>query len=204
MDIQYAILGYLSWQPFSGYDLKKLISESDLFYWSGNNNQIYNSLVDLYKRGLVSKEVQLQESLPSKKIYTITQEGRAELHRQMLAAPELPDCHNNFLIQLAWAGDLSPEEIDTLLASYEEEISVQLRMRQVRAGVQPASEPVPEVRQPIPNRTAREQYIWQKIAENMLAQYQHELDWVRQVRSDLSASTGWTGCAWRALDEDQS
>ena len=204
MDIQYALLGYLSWQPFSGYDLKKLISESDLFYWSGNNNQIYNSLVDLYKRGLVSKEVQLQESLPAKKIYTITPEGRAELRRQMLAAPELPECHSNFLIQLAWAGDLSPEEIDSLLASYEEEITVQLRMRQVQAGVQPASDSGAGNRPAMPNRTAREQYIWQKILENLIAQYQHELDWVREVRNDLSTSTGWTGCAWRALEENQS
>ena len=188
MDIQYAILGYLSWRPFSGYDLKKLISESDLFYWSGNNNQIYNNLVDLHRRELVSQEVKLQESLPAKKVYTITAQGRAELHRQMLAAPELPEYHNHFLIQLAWAADLSPQEIDALLASYEEEIAVQLRMRQVQAGVQPAADPGPKDRETVPNRTAREQFIWQKISENLIAQYQHELDWVRQVRAELSAS----------------
>jgi DNA-binding PadR family transcriptional regulator len=204
MDIQYAILGYLSWQPFSGYDLKKLISESDLFYWSGNNNQIYNSLVDLHKRGLVSQEIQLQESLPAKKVYTLTPQGRAELRRQMLAAPELPETHNNFLIQLAWAADLSPEELDALLASYEEEISIQLRMRQVLTGVQPVADPMPVQRQTVPNRTGREQYLWQKIAENLLAQYQHELDWVHQVRVELSTSTSWTGCAWQAVSENQN
>ncbi|RPI32756.1 MAG: DUF4180 domain-containing protein, partial [Chloroflexota bacterium] len=41
MDIKFAILGYLSWRPFSGYDLKKLFADSAAFYWSGNNNQIY-------------------------------------------------------------------------------------------------------------------------------------------------------------------
>ena len=45
MSIEYAILGLLSWKPFSGYDLKKIIAESEVYYWSGNNNQIYNSLV---------------------------------------------------------------------------------------------------------------------------------------------------------------
>ena len=188
MDIQYAILGYLSWRPFSGYDLKKLISESDLFYWSGNNNQIYNTLVDLHRRGLVSQEVQLQESLPAKKVYTLTAAGRAELVRQMQAAPELPEYHNHFLIQLAWAADLSPKEIDTLLASYEEEIAVQFRMRQVQAGVQPVADPGPKDRQTVPNRTARERFLWQKISENLLAQYEHELEWVRMVRAELSAS----------------
>jgi PadR family transcriptional regulator, regulatory protein AphA len=203
MDIQYAILGYLSWQPFSGYDLKKLIAESELFYWSGNNNQIYNSLVDLHKQGLVSQEVQLQESLPAKKVYSITAQGRAELRRQMLAAPELPEFHNHFLIQLAWAADLSPEELDALLASYEGEISVQFRMKQVQAGVKPASDRTPKNRPAVPDRTAREQYLWQKISENLLAQFQHELEWVRQVRAELSASSSWTGCSWRALDEIQ-
>ena len=40
MAIRYAILGLLSWRPFTGYDLKKMIGDSVFLYWSGNNNQI--------------------------------------------------------------------------------------------------------------------------------------------------------------------
>src|SRR5512146_1518055 len=98
MDIQYAILGLLSWKSLSGYDLKKIISGSDLFYWSGNNNQIYNSLILLHKQGLVSQQVLQQESLPAKKIYTITDTGRAALRGWLLSNPELPELRNNFLI----------------------------------------------------------------------------------------------------------
>ena len=68
MDLRSAILGLLSWQPASGYDLKRIISDSDIFYWSGNNNQIYKSLLELLKEGLVTYQVQLQDSLPAKKI----------------------------------------------------------------------------------------------------------------------------------------
>lgn len=175
MTIQYAILGLLSWQPFSGYDLKKIISASDLFYWSGNNNQIYNSLIQLHKEGLVTQQVQYQESLPAKKIYSITEEGRARLHQWVLSEPELPEVHNNFLIQLAWASQLPDSEIDALLGKYEAEIAVQLRMRQGRAAGQTA----------LPKRTATEQFLAEKIAENILATYQHELDWVRRVRQEL-------------------
>ncbi len=175
MDIQYAILGLLSWQPFSGYDLKKLISESDLFYWSGNNNQIYHSLVQLHKDGLVTQQVQYQESLPAKKIYTITEKGREALRGWALANPELPEIHNNFLIQLAWAESLSVAEIDALLARYEEEVGLRLRMQQKKAADLPQA----------PNRSAREEYLWQKIAENMRSALQNEIDWVRQVRKDL-------------------
>ncbi len=66
MTIDYAILGLLSWKPLSGYDLKKLFSDSSILYWSGNNNQIYKALIQLHQDGLVSQETQLQESLPAK------------------------------------------------------------------------------------------------------------------------------------------
>ncbi|MFZ3110044.1 MAG: hypothetical protein WA234_05080 [Rectinemataceae bacterium] len=45
MSIRYAILGFLSWKPFAGYDLKKLLSNSLSFHWSGNNNQVYGTLL---------------------------------------------------------------------------------------------------------------------------------------------------------------
>ena len=93
MDIQYAILGLLSWQPFSGYDLKKIIAESELFYWSGNNNQIYNCLIALHKEGQVTQEVRYQESLPAKKVYSLTETGRERLRSWLQSSPELPELH---------------------------------------------------------------------------------------------------------------
>ena len=175
MDIAFAILGLLSWQPFSGYDLKKIISESDLFYWSGNNNQIYHSLVQLHKTGMVTQQVQYQESLPAKKIYTITEKGRDELCGWLLSEPELPEVRSSFLIQLAFADALPGDALDHLLGKYEEEIAVQLRMRQVHAARPGAA----------PNRTRREQYLWEKISAHLVAAYQRELDWVREVRQGL-------------------
>jgi PadR family transcriptional regulator, regulatory protein AphA len=175
MDIQYAILGFLSWQPFSGYDLKKIISESDLFYWSGNNNQIYKSLIELHQTGQVTQQILYQENLPARKVYSITEKGMDALRVRLLSHPELPEFRNNFLIQLAWSDPLSKEEMDELLGKYEEEIDVQLRMRQVQA-----------LTQNTPQRSPREVYLYQRISENMLASYQHELDWVRQVREALA------------------
>ena len=47
MDVHTAILGWLSWKPASGYDLKRVFSDSEIFYWSGNNNQIYKALLQI-------------------------------------------------------------------------------------------------------------------------------------------------------------
>ncbi len=175
MHLRAAILGLLSWKPASGYDLKRVISDSEIFYWSGNNNQIYKSLVELQKEGLVSYQVQLQESLPAKKVYSITEQGRSALYESLLADPEVPEVHKSFLVQLAWAESLSDEEILSLLQQYEEEIANRLSMFLAQAA-RPGSGP---------SRSRREAYLWKRIAENLSSTYHAELDWVRQTRREL-------------------
>ena len=175
MDIQFAILGLLNRQSLSGYDLKKIIADSDVFYWSGNNNQIYNSLVALHKSGLVTQEIVSQESLPNKKIYSITEAGREKLRTWLLSPPELPEFRDNFLIHLALSELLKSAELDNLLAKYEEEVDVQHRMRQAQVTLLAA----------VPNYSDRERYLWRKILENIAALYRNELEWVRQIRKDI-------------------
>lgn len=175
MDLRSTILGLLSWKALSGYDLKRIISGSEVFYWSGNNNQIYKNLLDLQKEDLVTHQVQLQETLPAKKIYSITEAGLAALRQSLLLTPELPETRKTFLIQIAWAEILSDEELDDLFALYEEEISSQLRMHQAQASVAING----------PARSQREAYLWERIAANTLVTTQAELDWVRQTRQGL-------------------
>ena len=74
--IDYTILGMLSWRPMTGYDMKRMMQDSPVMYWSGNNNQIYKALVQLLDMGYVTNEVQYQESAPNKKVYSITEVGR--------------------------------------------------------------------------------------------------------------------------------
>ena len=176
MTIQYAILGLLSWRPFSGYDLKKVFADSAAFYWSGNNNQIYKALVQLHEEGLVTQEIQHQESLPAKKIYTLTEKGRAALKQWVLFTPELPQFRNTFLIQLAWADLLDGDELDALLAKYEKEVRVQMLMQQEKANREEAS----------PARTRREAYLSEMISQNIISAYENELSWVRKVRHGLN------------------
>jgi PadR family transcriptional regulator, regulatory protein AphA len=102
MSIRFAILGFLSWKPFTGYELKKIFADALSFHWSGNNNQIYGSLVDLHSSGSVSIEVVQQEKFPAKKLYTITEQGRSELREWLLSEPELPILRSLAHVRLAW------------------------------------------------------------------------------------------------------
>jgi PadR family transcriptional regulator, regulatory protein AphA len=175
MSIKYAILGYLSWRPFSGYDLKKMIADSAEMYWSGNNNQIYKTLVQLHEEELVTQQVQYQESLPAKKIYSITEKGLLELKAWVLSVPELPELRNSFLIQLAWADLLTDDEINLLLEKYEEEVQMQLLIQQEKVRRGSLS----------PSRTQREAHLWNMISENTISFYENELNWIKKLRKGL-------------------
>ncbi len=175
MTIKYAILGLLSWKPFTGYDLKKIFAESASFYWSGNNNQIYRTLIQLFDDGIVTKEVLHQENYPSKKIYTITEKGKSELDNWVSSMPEQPQLKNSFLIQLAWADRLAPDDLDSFLKKYEDEVHMQLLMQQEKARRGKVA----------PRRTPRETYLWDKILENRTGFYENELNWISRLRKEL-------------------
>jgi DNA-binding PadR family transcriptional regulator len=180
MSINHAILGILSCRSVTGYDLKKIIQESPFMPWSGNNNQIYKALVEILDEGFVTHEVLHQESSPSKKIYTITEEGLAELKDWVLSSPEPPECKKAFLIQLAWAEQLNAGELDSMLVGYGNELKTQILMqkeKQRRGLFSPA-------------RSARETYLWDMIYENIISSYENELHWLKKLRAGINSDHG--------------
>lgn len=193
MSIEHAILGLLSLNSLSGYDIKKMFAGSPALSWSGNNNQIYTSLLKLHEAGWVSRETQVQETSPTRKIYSITAAGRDELRRWVLSNPDVPQVKNPFLIQLAWADALTNEELDHLLAKYEDEIRVQLLMLEHQKQ-QLNRSPSGVARDAYINvsaaRTPRETFLWTMILENWLSYYRSELDWVGKIRAQPREKKG--------------
>jgi PadR family transcriptional regulator AphA len=188
MSIEFAILGLLSWRPLAGYNIKKMFAGSTALYWSGNNNQIYTSLVKLHKKGWVSQEIELQEDRPSRKIYSITVKGQAELKKWVLSEPEPPQLKNTFLIQLAWADQLDTNELDMLLEKYEAEMQIQLSMLHAQTKQKQDSTsgmPRPTYINTALARTPREALLWNMIQENWISFYQSEVNWVRKLRKQL-------------------
>lgn len=176
MSINYAILGLLSSQSLTGYDLKKIIQESSFLYWSGNNNQIYKALVELLNEGFVTNEVQHQDHSPSKKIYTITPAGLVELRKWVMSAPEPPEMKKTFLIQLAWSDRLEPDELSALLTAYEEEVRAQLLLLEGRSQIPFSTTSL---------RNEREAVLWKMIDANMQSVYRNELVWLEMLRHEL-------------------
>ncbi len=175
MSVRYAILGMVSRQPLSGYDIKKAFAESTALYWSGNSNQVYPALLALRQEGLVTGEVQQQERYPAKKVYSITAAGLAVLKKWLLSPPEAPRTRAVFLTQLAWSDLLTAPQLRQLLDLYEEEVRTLLVMQEEKARRDGQ----------VPRRTAREAVIWDRIAGHDAALYECELQWLRGLRADL-------------------
>ena len=176
MSIQHVILGYLNWQPMTGYDLKKIIADSEILSWSASNNQIYQALVKLHQNEWVTKTVEDQVGAPNRHVYSITPAGQEALKAWVLTTPEPPQSKQPFFIQLLWADCLEAAELDGLLEAYLNAVGEKLFFLRVQADEKPN----------MPARTPREAYLWRMVHQNWIAQYELELKWARQLRQELA------------------
>ena len=128
MSLNYAVLGFLSFKSLSGYELKKAFDQSVQHFWPADQSQIYRTLSQLMKQGLVEQEVLPREDRLDKKLYHITEDGRSQLH-QWLAEPlaERP-FREPFLIQIFFSGLLSDQEVLVLLQHELELIEARLQI----------------------------------------------------------------------------
>ena len=81
---KYAVLGILSFEPMSGYDIKKFYEQSVANFWSESYGQIYPILKRLAQEGLATKSIFKQEGKPDRHVYAITEKGRQELQRWLV------------------------------------------------------------------------------------------------------------------------
>lgn len=82
MSVRHAILGLLAEQPRHGYELRRafgtLLGDVD---WDVKPAQVYTTLSRLEEAGQVVQTAVAQDGGPEKRIYAITEDGRAELQR---------------------------------------------------------------------------------------------------------------------------
>lgn len=103
-----AILGFLSWGPMSGYDLKKVIEGSIRNFWKESYGQIYPILRRLREDGLAVGESDPESGGRERRVYTLTDEGREAL-RDWLEAPVVPrPPRNELLLKLFFGRESAP------------------------------------------------------------------------------------------------
>ena len=83
----YAILGLLSREDLSGYDLKQRMAGRVGYFWSAKHSQIYPELARLEDGGYVKHSVVEQRERPDKKVYEITAYGLDALKEWVIQPP---------------------------------------------------------------------------------------------------------------------
>jgi DNA-binding PadR family transcriptional regulator len=79
--LPHAILVSLCEQAGSGYELARRFDRSIGYFWAATHQQIYRTLRTMENDGWVHVDVVEQQVRPDKKVYRVTDPGRAELSR---------------------------------------------------------------------------------------------------------------------------
>ena len=173
MPLSHAILGFLEYQPMSGYDLKKYFDLSITHFWSATQSHIYKALEALEKDGFVESQIIPQTGKPNRKQYQITPVGRAEL-RRWVATPLSIETHREaWLIQVFFAHGITNAEIANL---FEQRIQA---MRQHLLECQVAQAHIDENYKEV--RIERLHVLWQLTLDYGVDYYKNEIAWLEKT-----------------------
>lgn len=123
-----ALLGLLTLNPMSGYDIRALIERSIGHFWSESYGQIYPALKLLEKDGLVEKKTKQSAGRPEKNVFSITREGRERLQSwlELPPAPEIP--RSELLLKIFFGhhapADTNRRHIESFRAAHREALRI--------------------------------------------------------------------------------
>lgn len=108
---RYVVLGALSIGPMSGYEIRKLVSESIGHFWGESYGQLYPTLNRLAGEGLAV----LERQEGGKKVYAITAAGLEELRTWAEGPLDVRPQRNELLLRLFFGRHVARERLIELV-----------------------------------------------------------------------------------------
>ncbi len=115
----YVILGMVSREPRSGYEIKALVDNSTRFFWAASYGQIYPELRRLSEAGLV-EGAEAPRGERKRTVYAITEAGEAALRDWLRQPPRTYEMRDEGLLKLFFAGVLPREEAVEIVRAIRE------------------------------------------------------------------------------------
>ena len=172
------LLGLLTIQPMSGYDLGQLIRTSVGHFWRESYGQIYPNLKRLAAEGLVTAITERHKGRPYRRIYSITGKGRERLARWLAVEPQPEIPRNELLLKLFFAAQISPEiPIANLEKMVEEERALLKQFRQAEQEI-------------AGNRQYPDAPYWRMTARFGLLELEAHLRWAQETLAELRKIAG--------------
>ena len=123
--IDCVILGLLSHEELTGYEIKKRMDTTLTYFWSASYGSIYPALNDLAPRGLATKREDT-ESRRNKLIYTITENGRDYLKKWLSLPVEKDELRYETLLKLFFGSEKGEEQALLHIEAFEKKIEEEL------------------------------------------------------------------------------
>ena len=109
---RHSLLGILSLQSMSGYDIRKFVDENLGHFWKESYGQIYPMLRRMAGQGLVKARVkQSKKGKPDRQVYSLTPSGQAELRAWLAQPPQPPSPRNELLLKLFFGRGMTPDMV---------------------------------------------------------------------------------------------
>ena len=133
--IDMVILGLLSHESLTGYDIKKRIDGAIRFFWKGSYGSIYPALAAMETEGLVTRAAETDSDGGSggreKTAYAITDNGRQALLRWLNDGKASNDMKYETLLKLFFGGSADIATSIDNIRRFEAEIRDELRLLHV-------------------------------------------------------------------------
>lgn len=125
---KYILLGLLSHEPMSGYDMKKRIDGMISPFWIVGYGQIYPTLNVLEEEGLVEKTMSETSKGPTRNVYAITSTGLVQLEKWLLLPEEREYTRYEILLKLFFGGKLNPAVSMQRIEAFQKQHEQDLKM----------------------------------------------------------------------------
>jgi DNA-binding PadR family transcriptional regulator len=138
----YVLLSLLAREPLSGYDLTAQLKKRFAPFWPISHTQIYPALAQLEEQGLARYHLVEQHAMrPDKKVYEMTEEGRAVLRQWVESPTPLATARDEFFLKAysLWLAD--PERMKEMFREqirlHEERLAIheQALQEKLSAGI---------------------------------------------------------------------
>lgn len=187
MSLAYVILGLLQQQEQTGYDLKTQCFDDCIAHlWPADQAQIYRTLDKLEAQGWIVCTVEIQHDRPNRKVYHVTEAGKAELTQWLQTHQPLPVLREPLLVQLYFAAQLPDVAIVQLL---EQELEARRQKLAECEALRRASPPGAKATHTGDDPTvSRQQNLHQRVLELVAQREQVYLDWLQQTIAALKST----------------
>ncbi len=108
--LKHGILGLLNYGSMTGYEINRTFKDSLSYFWNAQTSQIYRELQTLKKNGWAEDQTIEQNGKPDKKLFSITESGKAELNRWLVEDSTEFAGRSPLLMKTFFRGERSIEE----------------------------------------------------------------------------------------------